>query len=332
MNNLAVVESNYINVCQLNSPAKTKHYISFLNKQASFLQTIKSNSPTRKYKRVLCSPIRYAGGKSLAVGIIIENIPSIKRLVSPFFGGGSVEIACAHHLGIEVIGYDIFNLLVNYWQQQLYSKNALYELLKTFQPTKTHYNEIKIKLKQHWEKEKLIRDPLTLAAYYYYNHNTSYGPNFLGWPSSIYMNVKRYLKILDKVKSFNGDNISVYNDTFTNVIPKYKYDFLYLDPPYYLKGDSKMFKGIYPQRNFPIHHNGFDHALLSKLLKAHKGGFILSYNDCNAIREWYKEFEIMEVAWQYTMGQGETRIGKNRMSNNTTHVKKSHELLIIKRR
>lgn len=331
MNNLAVVEHNYVSLCPLTEPAKTKRYISFASKQASFLQGIKSNSGQRKYKRFSCSPIRYAGGKSLAVGIIIENMPPIERLVSPFFGGGSVEIACAHHLGIEVIGYDIFNLLVNYWQQQLYNKHALYELLSTFKPTKTCYNQIKAQLKQHWKGEKLIRDPLTLAAYYYYNHNTSYGPSFLGWPSSVYMDAKRYLKMLDKVSGFNGHNVSVYNDTFARVIPKYKYDFLYLDPPYYLDGDSKMFKGIYPQRNFPIHHNGFDHELLSKLLKGHKGGFILSYNDCSAIREWYKEFEIMEVAWQYTMGQGEKRIGKNRMNNNATHIKKSHELLIIKR-
>ena len=44
-----------------------------------------------KYKRYNGLPLRYAGGKSLGVGHIVENIPSnITTLVSPFFGGGSV--------------------------------------------------------------------------------------------------------------------------------------------------------------------------------------------------------------------------------------------------
>ena len=80
-----------------------------------------------------------------------------------------------------------------------------------------------------------------------------------------------------------------------------------------------------------MHHKGFDHALLRDLLRQHKGGFILSYNDCSAIREWYADCGIYEVSWQYTLGQGETRIGKNRVeSGRQSHVKDSHELLIVK--
>lgn len=90
-----------------------------------------------------------------------------------------------------------------------------------------------------------------------------------------------------------------------------------------------MFRGIYPLRNFPIYHNGFDHRELHRLLTRHKGGFVLSYNDCTTIREWYKDFTIHEVAWQYTLGQGETRIGKNRVDAGLNHIKPSHELLIV---
>ena len=52
--------------------------------------------------------MRYAGGKSLAVGYIVYLLPiDTKKVISPFFGGGSVEIAIAKELGIDVIGYDI---------------------------------------------------------------------------------------------------------------------------------------------------------------------------------------------------------------------------------
>ena len=119
--------------------------------------------------------------------------------------------------------------------------------------------------------------------------------------------------------------------SFEETIPKYQGDFLYCDPPYYLGGDSTTFVGMYPHRNFPVYHNGFKHEHLRDLLLAHKGGFILSYNDCQTIREWYKDFEMITPSWQYTFGQGDTRIGVNRLTNgNGSHVKHSHELLIWK--
>lgn len=301
----------------------------FGSKKDIFLYSLRKGAKNN-YKRYLGSPLRYAGGKSLAVGYVIQLLPNnIKRIISPFIGGASVEIALAKELGIEVIGYDIFDILVNYWQVQLENPSELYNELKKLEVTKEEYKKVKEILKEHWEgKDKL--DKIKLAAYYYFNHNLSYGPGFLGWPSSVYLDKKRYDTILEKVKNFKAPKLKVFCGDFKKTIPKHKEDFMYLDPPYFLEGDSKMFRGIYPQRNFPIHHNGFDHKKLYELLKGHQGGFILSYNDCKQIREWYKDYEIYKPSWQYTMGQGETRIGLNRIKNGVNHIKESHELLIYK--
>jgi DNA adenine methylase len=105
--------------------------------------------------------------------------------------------------------------------------------------------------------------------------------------------------------------------------------FYTLDPPYYLQKDkdNKMFKGIYPNANIDVHHSGFDHELLRDLLHSHKGKFVLSYNDCETIREYYKGFHFEFPEWHYSYALGETRIGKNKESN---EPKKSHEILIIK--
>ena len=182
----------------------------------------------------------------------------------------------------------------------------------------------------HWKGEKQIKNKLNLAAHYWFNHNLSYGPGFLGWMSKIYEDPTRYERLVDKVRNFRCKGLSIACAPFQKSIPKHKNDFLYCDPPYYLEGDSQMFKGIYPQRNFPVHHKGFEHKTLRDLLYKHKGGFILSYNDCDTIRKWYKGFKVIEVKWQYTLGQGETRIGKNRLENGAYHyVKNSHELLIL---
>jgi DNA adenine methylase len=253
---------------------------------------------------------------------------NIKRVVSPFIGGASVEIAIAKELGLEVIGYDIFNILVNYWQHQIREPENLAKKLKRFKPTKEEFARVRNIMKAHWKGEKKISG-LDLASVYYFNHNTSYGPHFLGSQSSVYLQPKRYEVMTEKVKNFNVKNLKVFCESFEKAIPKHGNDFLYCDPPYYLNGDSKMFIGMYPHRNFPIHHKGFDHEKLRDLLKEHKGGFILSYNDCSTIRGWYKDFNMISPSWQYTFSQGDTRIGKNRLSkNNGSHIKKSHELII----
>ena len=294
-----------------------------------FLDSLRSQGKY-KYARYRGLPLRYAGGKSLGVGHIIEHIPDgLEKLVSPFIGGGAVEIACTKELGIQVCAYDIFDILVNYWQVQLSSGNALADRLEQWQPTKTQYAEIKSRLKAHWNGETLISEPLELAAHYWYNHNLSYGPGFLGWMSKIYESPEKYVRTLQTVRNFRCPNLSVHPGKFEETLPTHSDDFLYCDPPYYLD-EGEMFRGIYPQRNFPVHHKGFNHELLRDLLHEHKSGFVLSYNDCKTIREWYADFRILEVQWQYTLGQGETRIGKNRIENETGHVKKSHELLIVK--
>lgn len=285
----------------------------------------------RKYKRYLGSPLRYAGGKSWAVGYVIEKLPlTIKRLVSPFFGGGSIEIAVAKELNIEVKGFELFDILVNYWKVQIDTPEELYNELVKFKPDKKTYNEVKEILYKHWKGE-IVLPPLKLAAYYYFNHNLSYGPGFLGWMSSVYANQKTYNRLLERVKNFYVKNLTVECFSFEEVIPNFSKDFLYCDPPYYLGEDSTLFRGIYPQRNFPIHHDNFDHELLRDLLYNHQGGFILSYNDSSVIRRWYRDFEIIELPIHYTMGQGETRIGANRIKDNRNHIKKTKELLIIKR-
>ena len=301
-------------------------------RKETFLKSIISKNPksTNKYKRVVVSPIRYPGGKSLAVGYIVELLPTnITRLISPFFGGGSVEIAITKFLGLEVIGYDIFEILMNYWKIQIENPKLLYEKLKELKPDRDTFYKVKKILKEHWEG-KIKLDPINLATYFFFNWNLSYGPGFLGWPSSVYLDKKRYQKMIEKVRDFNPGKLKVGCADFRETLKKYPNDFMYLDPPYYIGPDSKMFKGVYPQRNFPIFHNNFPHEILRDMLKKHKGGFILSYNDCPTIRKWYKGYQQFFPKWQYTMGQGETRIGKYRKERGlNTYIKESHEIIIF---
>ena len=330
MGNMAIIEQAGLDIKNTTKHPKAVSR-SLAERKKIFLGSLHTLGGKNKYKRYIKTPLRYAGGKSLATGLIIQLIPdTTKRLVSPFLGGGSIEVACAIELDLPVIAYEIFDILVNYWDVQLNHPEVLYKRLLKFEPSRKGFKEVKERLKKHWTN----KDPLgkyDLAAYYYFNSNTSYGPHFLGWPSSVYLQKKRYQKMIEKVRNFRAHNLHVGCESFEKVIPKYRNDFLYCDPPYYLKGDSKTFIGMYPHRNFPIHHNNFDHKKLRDLLLEHKGGFILSYNNCSVIKKWYKGFKMTAPKWQYTFSQGDTRIGENRLKNNNGHyVKESHELLIWK--
>jgi len=293
------------------------------------------------------TPIRYAGGKSRAYDFISSYIPfwpRPKRIISPFMGGGSLEVRWAHEMGIQVEAFDVFDVLTNYWQHQIHHPKRLYDILKGLEPTKEQYDEIKDIL-LHWDKvQNMFKDWKTDyydrkseslddelgAAYYWFNHNLSYGPMFLGWFSSIYLKKESlYENSIERVRDFNCPNLSVKQSSFDKVIPNYKKDFIYADPPYYMEKseDNKMFKAIYPNSNFALHHIHFDHELLRDQLHSHEGKFLLSYNDCEWVRENYKGFKFKTPEWAYSYGQGETRIGKNKKNNDP---KQSHEILIIK--
>lgn len=318
---------------------------------SNFLETIRNKNGS--YKRICISPLRYAGGKSKAIGLILEKLPKLKekKIVSPFFGGGSVELCISQMLGIEVIGYDVFNMLVNFWNVLINHKNEFIDELLNFDINEEEFTYNRHVLLNYWEKikpsdlnyktkkkielkkedlTKLDNDIIKQAVYYYYNMTLSYGPMFLGWPSSNEINKEKFKRRIDKIKEMNLINLQIDCASFQEVLEKHTDDFLFLDPPYYLNGDSKMFKGMYPNCNFAIHHNSFDHAKLAEMLKKHKGGFLMTYNNCSTIRDLYNDCKFEYPEWQYTYGQGETRIGKNRQIATNDNIKESHEIIIIK--
>ena len=63
--------------------------------------------------------LSYPGGKSRAVKLITEHFPkNLTHMVSPFFGGGSIELYMAAN-GTTVYGSDIFYPLVAFWCEAL---------------------------------------------------------------------------------------------------------------------------------------------------------------------------------------------------------------------
>jgi DNA adenine methylase len=78
---------------------------------------------------------------------------------------------------------------------------------------------------------------------------------------------------------------------FESVIDNKSLQFLYCDPPYYVKGPE-------------LYQYGFstaDHLRLSEVLKSCKNPWLLSYDDCEEIRKLYSWASISEMEINYTI-------------------------------
>ncbi len=232
------------------------------------------------------SPLRYPGGKTRAVKLLLQYIPcDIKKICSPFLGGGSFELALAS-LGVRVYGYDIFSPLVNFWQHLLQNPQELSNQVRHFFPLpyeefyelKKKYNSIENKLEQ-------------AAAFYTLNRSSFSGTTLSGGMSPEHPRFTE--KGINNLASFKVSKFSVACADFRISIKKNKDAFLYCDPPY-MNGES-----LYGVQGGT--HKGFDHVALSRLLNERQG-WILSYNDCHEVRALYKGCRILKPEWVYGMG------------------------------
>ena len=259
------------------------------------------------------SPLRYPGGKSRASKILEKYIPlDVSTVVSPFFGGGSFE----NHLalkGVEVIGYDLCQSLVDFWEYFLSDRPRLFrrfrqlsaELLRPeyFGEINKENRQTQRTLFKEWKKIALTsEDSFERGAHYFaLNRGAFSGMTLIGGPMSTrHIDSKMGEKATANLEKIDFRVKSVgYQDCFTT-IENHPDDFLYLDPPYVMETEDK--ESIYGDKGDL--HRGFDHVALRDALAAHRGKWVLSYLNVPKIQDLYKGFNIQEETWRYTMKPG----------------------------
>lgn len=256
---------------------------------SDFKQVTKSllNVPIKRKQSqpYLRSPLRYPGGKSRAVSQILEIIPpELDELCSPFFGGGSIELACVSQ-GVKVSGYDGFEPLVNFWQVLLEDAEALAKLVEEYHPlTRTRFYALQ---KQYFG----ISERTAQAATFFALNRSSYSGTTLSGGMSL--EHKRFTpSSIKRLADFGADNLTVEHADFRESIPKHSDKFLYLDPPY-ANGEK-----LYGNRGDM--HEDFDHNALADII-LDRPGWVLSYNDCDMIRELYRDNHFVPAEWAYGM-------------------------------
>jgi DNA adenine methylase len=246
------------------------------------------------------SPLRYPGGKTRACkiidNVILEyfDINYFDTIVSPFFGGGSFEFYLQNKYGLNLIVNDKFIPLYNFWKQVKLNKKILCDELK----------KIKSVSKEQFMNYRntimnLNDDVLQQAIQYFVINRCSFNGSTLSGGFSKEASNKRFtLSSINKIEQIDFTNIEIYNDDFYNFINNFTNDktLLFLDPPYYLENNSKLYG------NNGDMHEGFNHQLLFDLLNTKKN-WIITYNNCEYIKNIYKNYIIIDVNWSYSMNK-----------------------------
>ena len=244
------------------------------------------------------SPLRYPGGKTRACKIIDSifrkyyNTDDFTSLQSPFFGGGSIEFYLQNKYKYKIIANDKFQPLYNFWLQ---SKNNNIELCneleKNMDVTKESFMNYR---KNILECDNMIEK----AMYYFIINRCSFSGATLSGGFSLEASKKRYTSSsIKRIKELNLSDITFHNLDFSDFLDNTPDDstFIFLDPPYYLEKSN-----LYGS-NGDMHEN-FNHKGLYDIIK-NKKNWIMTYNNCDYIRELYKENIIIDAEWSYGMNK-----------------------------
>ena len=256
------------------------------------------------------SPLRYPGGKTRACkkldSILHEyfDIKNFDNIVSPFFGGGSFEFYMQNNYNLNIITNDKFTPLYNFWVTCKTNKEKLcLELTKNINMIdKTKFTTL---------RNEIINENniLEQSIMYFIINRCSFSGATLSGGFSLESSTKRFtISSIKRIQNLNLDNFNIYNldfEEFMNNNLNQK-NLIFLDPPYYLEKYSKLYG------NNGDMHEYFEHEKLYKYLK-NKKNWIMTYNDCDYIRNLYNNFTIIETSWSYGMNKS----------------KKSSEIIII---
>ena len=240
--------------------------------------------------RSIGSPLRYPGGKSRQARTIRQHVPvGIDSIVSPFFGGGWVELECAA-VGMRVHGADNFEPLVNFWRQVLTLPVDVAARVRLFYPlSKFQFKE----LQQRLRAERGADDDLWRAAIFFTLNRTSFSGTTLS--GGFAPGHDRFtLRHIEALENFSAPGIEVVCADWLATMTDHADKFAYLDPPYMI---GRNLYGDTTERR-----DEFDHAGLADYLRQRRG-WLLSYNACPEVRRLYEGFRILEPCWVTGMGK-----------------------------
>lgn len=244
------------------------------------------------------SPLRYPGGKAKAIPQLLPFIPKeYQEYREPFVGGGSIFLYLKQRhekrtFWINDLNHDLYC----FWQC---AKSNLAELVEQVEYIKKNTNDGRLLYKSMVEQlEDNLTDLQRAVRFFVLNRITFSGTVDSGGysqkafelrftESSIYR-LKQLSDMLQDVRITNED----YSDSLfidgENV-------FIFLDPPYLSAMKSRLYG-----KNGNL-HAGFDHKKFATDMQACPHQWMITYDDCDEVRNNFSFAHIFEWEFQYGM-------------------------------
>lgn len=251
------------------------------------------------------TPLRYPGGKA-------KFAPFLKKLfeefnlvgcdyAEPYAGGAGAALELLYSGYSENIHInDIDIAIYNFWYSAVFHTDELLRLLFDTEVTVEEWKKQKHILNSP-DEHSLVQHGFSTLFLNRTNRSGILKAGIIGGQSQEgnYKINERFHKLnlkkrLEKIALFSS-KIQVSNLDAINFIVDFdkqahKKSILYLDPPYYVKG-----QGLY--RNFYDHN---DHVTIKNTLEKIRTKWIVSYDNCDEIKKIYKKYRQNEYKINYS--------------------------------
>ncbi|MSS43178.1 DNA adenine methylase [Anaerosalibacter bizertensis] len=233
---------------------------------------------------MLKPPITRLGGKSRLRNEIIEMIPEHTCYCELFFGAGWVYFG-KEPSKVEVIN-DIDKELINLFRMIKYHAPEIERMLEYEFSGRDIFEEYKnYTVECMTEIHRAVRFLYLISqSFAGKGGNYGYGTNTRPSPHIFYKGVLGDIK--ERLRNTYVENLS-----FEKILDKYDrdYTFFFCDPPYF------------ETAGYGFEFEEKEHLLLRDKLKNIKGKFLLTINDHEKTREWYKEFNFKNIEVGYSV-------------------------------
>ena len=245
------------------------------------------------------SPLRYPGGKSKALDIIMPHIPlNIKEYREPFIGGGSVCLAVKKLFGTNIKSYWINDLNFDLYCFWLYAKNENELLADKIGEIKQKYTDGR-ELFKSLTREDIIWSEFDRAVrFFVLNRITFSGTVDSGGYSQKAFEGRFTDSSIDRLRQLSPhlSSIDITNSDYENLLfLEGEEVFIFLDPPYLSATKSKL----YGRRGNL--HTAFDHNRFAENMRKCQHKWLITYDDSPEIRKLFDFAHITEWTLQYGM-------------------------------
>lgn len=254
------------------------------------------------------SPLRYPGGKSLMTNFFVDlfRINGLQEIVyaEPYAGGAgaAINLLLNGHVN-EIIINDANIGIYSFWSALVTESDRFIQTINTIPVTL-----------EEWHKQRAVllssNKPsfeLGVATFFMSRTNRSgviFGGAIGGSTEEKQQNAKykidcRFNKkdLIQRLETIaaNKNRIRVCNEDALAFLRQLDNDvFVYLDPPYYVKG-----KSLYMN-----HYTNKDHKELASFLQTEAHfSWVLSYDDVPQIREMYVKSDLFRFPLKYTVSK-----------------------------